>query len=111
LLRIERQRTPVTDVAERATPRADVAHDHECRRALREALADVRARGLLAERVQVVLAQDLLDLADARRRRRARADPLRLLESLGRDDLDRNTSGLRLALMLDASGVDGGDGR
>ncbi len=111
LLGVERQRAAVTDVAERAAPRADVAHDHERRGAFGEALADVRARGFLAHRVQVVLAQDLLDLAEARRRRRARADPLGLLQALGRDDLDRNPRGLRFALVLDAGFIGGRQGR
>jgi hypothetical protein len=56
----------VADVAERAAPGADVAHDHEGGGALAEALADVRAGGFLAHRVQLVLAQDLLDLVEAR---------------------------------------------
>lgn len=38
-------------------PRALVANDHERRRAVAKALADVRARGFLAHRVQLVLAQ------------------------------------------------------
>src|SRR6185437_10370385 len=62
LLAIQRERTAVPDVAERAAPRADVAHDHERRRALAEAFSDVRTRRFLAHRVQSVLAQDLLDL-------------------------------------------------
>jgi hypothetical protein len=59
----------VADVAERAAPGALVAHDHEGRGALAEALADVRAGGFLADRVQLVLAQDLLDLVEAGGRR------------------------------------------
>src|SRR3954447_20269585 len=68
LFGIERQRPAVADIAERAAPRADVAHDHERGRALAEALADVRAGCLLANRVQPMLAQDALDLEVARRR-------------------------------------------
>src|SRR6478736_6323613 len=64
LVGIERQRTAVPDVAERAAPRADVAHDHERGRALAEAFADVRARRFLANRVQTVLAQDPLDFVE-----------------------------------------------
>ena len=66
LVGVERIGPAVADVAERAAPRALVAHDHEGRGALAEALADVRARRFLAHRVQVVLAQDLLDLVEAR---------------------------------------------
>ena len=46
-------------IAKGAATCADVAHDHERRRALGEALADVRARRFLAHRVQLVLAQVL----------------------------------------------------
>ena len=102
LVGVERQRAAMADVAERAAARADVAHDHERRRALAEALADVRARRFLAHRVQVVLAQDLLDLEEARRRRRAHADPRWLPQRLGRDHLDRDARGLAGALLLDA---------
>ena len=42
------------DVAEPAPPRAGVAEDHERRGAALPALADVRARRLLADRVQVL---------------------------------------------------------
>src|SRR5687767_8421616 len=65
LVRIGRQRTAVSDVAERASARAEVAEDHESRRALAEAFADVRARRFLADRVQLLLAQDSLDLLKA----------------------------------------------
>ena len=67
LVGIQRIGPAVADVAERAAPRALVAHDHEGRRAVAEAFADVRARRFLAHRVQLVLAQDLLDLVEARR--------------------------------------------
>ena len=108
--RIERQRAAVTHVAERAAPRADVAHDHERRRALGKALADVRARGFLAHGVQPVLAQDLLDFGEARRRRRAHADPVGFAQPLGRHDLDGNARGLRVAPVLDAGDVGSGGG-
>jgi hypothetical protein len=52
--------------------------------ALAEALADVRARRFLAHGVQVVLAQDLLDLEEARAAAGAHADPVGLLQPLGR---------------------------
>ena len=66
LLGIGRERPAVRDVAERAAARADVAEDHERRGALAEALADVRAGGFLAHRVQARVAQDALDLVEAR---------------------------------------------
>ena len=108
LVRVERQRPPMPDVAERAAARADVAHDHERRRALAEALADIRAGRLLAHRMQVVLAQDLLDLGKARGGRRAHADPVGLLQPLGGHDLDRDARSLGGALVLDARGIGGG---
>src|SRR5690606_11460025 len=51
--------------------------------ALAEALADVGARGFLAHRVQLVLAQDLLDLVEAAGgRARPHADPFGLAQDL-----------------------------
>ncbi|MNT13892.1 hypothetical protein D3C72_1488750 [compost metagenome] len=78
-------------VAERAAAGALVAHDHERGRALAEALADIRAGGFFAHRVQLVLAQDLLDLVEARGgAARLHANPLGLLEHFALLDLDRN---------------------
>src|SRR4030095_4552869 len=48
--------------AEAARTGADVAKDHERGRAVVPALADVRAAGLLADRVQVQPAHRLLDV-------------------------------------------------
>ena len=104
LVRIQRVGPAVADVAERAAPRALVAHDHEGRRAVAETLADVRAGGLLAHGVQVVLAQDLLDLVEARTRRTGlHANPRRLLQRRRGHHLDRNARGLGLRLLLGAS--------
>src|ERR1700682_313083 len=101
LLRIERQRASVSDVAERAAARAKLAHDHERRRAFAEALADVRAGCFFANRVQVVLAQDALDVVEARRGWRSHAYPRGLLQSLRGDDLDGDSRGLGAAFVLD----------
>jgi hypothetical protein len=107
LVDVERVGAAVADIAEGAAPRALVAHDHEGRRALAEALADVRARGFLADGVQAVLAQELLDLVETRDLGRAGragldADPVRLLQHLaGRHDADRDARGLRVGLLLD----------
>ena len=65
LFGVGRQRFAVADVAERAAARADVAEDHEGRRAAAEAFADIRAGGFLADGVQLLLAQHRLDLAEA----------------------------------------------
>src|SRR5207237_9960683 len=98
LIRVGRERPAVRHVAERAAPRADVAQDHEGRRAFAEALADVWTGGFLAHGVQALAPQDVLDLVEARiRARRAHANPRRLRERrAARHDAD----GLRLALFL-----------
>src|SRR5258705_6324104 len=90
LFGVGRERPAVRDVAERAAPGADIAQDHERRRALAEALADVRARRLFADRVQLLLAQDALDVVEPRvGRRRAHTDPRGLGERRPRGhDLD-----------------------
>ena len=80
LIGIERAGQPGLHVAERAGARARVAHDHEGRVLLLPALADVRAAGLLAHRVQAVLLHDALRLRIAARDRRLDADPVRLAQ-------------------------------
>ena len=47
-------------IAESARTGAGVAHDHEGRVLLLPAFADIRATGLLADRVQAVITHDLL---------------------------------------------------
>src|SRR5690606_32325918 len=54
LVGIQRLGPAMADVAERAAPGADVAHDHEGGGAAGEALAQVRAGGLFADAVQAV---------------------------------------------------------
>src|SRR5258708_13928220 len=77
-----------------------MAEDHKGRGALAEALADVGARGFLAHRVKIVLAEDLLDLVETRAGRGgAHADPLGLCQPFGRNDRDRNAR-LRHALLF-----------
>jgi hypothetical protein len=62
-------------------------------------------RGFLAHRVQLVLAQDLLDLVEARARDcRLDADPVGLLQHLGGHHLDRDARGLGLRLLLGVVG-------
>src|SRR5437763_334959 len=111
LVGVERQRPAVTDVTEWATARADVAHDHERRGPLAEAFTDVRARRFLANGMQTMLAQDALDLVEARRRRRAHANPRRLAQRLGRNNFYREfgkyARRLRVALVFYAGGVGG----
>ena len=62
--------------AEAAAARADVAEEHHGRRALAPALADVRAARLLADRVEVELAERLLEQVERAPRRRADLEPL-----------------------------------
>ena len=104
LVRVGRQGLAVADVTERAAPGADVAEDHEGRRAAPEALADVGAGGFLADGVQLALTQHGLDLAEAPGAVAGLdADPVGFLEwGVDRHDLDRDARGLQLALLLDA---------
>ncbi len=98
---VQRVRPAVAHVAERAAARALVAHDHERGRALAEAFADVGAGGLLAHRVQLVLAQDLLDFIEARGGRAGLdADPLGFLQHLALLHLDGDARKLRGSLLL-----------
>src|SRR5690606_33305761 len=70
-------------------------------RALAEAFADIGTRGLFTDRVQLVFAQNALDVVKARARRsRLDADPLGLFEPLGGDDLDGNARGLGLRFLF-----------
>jgi hypothetical protein len=103
LVDVQWLRTAMADVAERAATGADVTHDHEGRGAAGEALAQVRAGGLFAHAVQLVLAQQGLDAVDFRRNRDAHANPVRLLRQLGgRNDLHRDARNLLGAAQLDA---------
>ena len=65
-LHVQWIRAAMTDVTKRATARALVAHDHEGCRAVAETLADVGATGLFAHGHQLVLAQNVFDLVEAR---------------------------------------------
>ena len=111
LLGVQRVGAAMAHVTERTATGALVAHDHERCGALAEAFADVRAGGLLADRVQLVVAQDLLHLVEAAAQLGGRlADPVRLAQHvLDRNDLDGNARGLGFALLLLAR-VDGRGG-
>ena len=74
-------RPPRRDVAERAAPRADLAHDHHGRVTLAPAFPDVRAAGLLADRRQTVLAHDPAGPEIALTTRRLHPDPVRLAQN------------------------------
>jgi hypothetical protein len=81
LVHVQRVGPAVAHVAERAAAGALVAHDHEGGRAVAKAFADVGAAGFFAHRVQLVLAQDLLDLVEARAGAAGLdADPVGLLQ-------------------------------
>ena len=60
LTQIERSWQSGLYIAERARARARIAHDHERRVFLFPALANIRTAGFLANRVQAVVAHDLL---------------------------------------------------
>ena len=75
---IDRPRPAVRDGAVRAGARADVAEDHERRRPVVPALADVGTARFLAHRVQVEIAHQPLEAQVARRPRRTDLQPCRL---------------------------------
>jgi hypothetical protein len=86
---IERVGPAVADVAKRAAAGAFVTHDHEGGRALAKTFADIGAAGLFADRDQLVLAQDVLDLIKAGAGTCGLdADPVGLFQHLGLLDLD-----------------------
>src|SRR3546814_8359244 len=74
LVGIQRIRPAVRNIAERAATCADVAHDHERRGALAEALAEVRTGRFLADRVQLGGAKDVHDARDFRSALRLRSE-------------------------------------
>src|SRR6202035_5151455 len=78
---IERAGQPGLDVAEGASPRAGVAHDHEGGVLFLPALADIGTAGLLAHRVRAVGAHDAGRLDIAGRDRRLDADPVGLAQA------------------------------
>ena len=78
LRHVELARPPVRDGAVRAGARADVAQDHERRRAVVPALADVGAARLLADGVELQLLHQPLEAQIVLRPRRAHLEPLGL---------------------------------
>jgi len=78
LERIRRLWRAVDHVAVSARPRAGVAEDHERRRAVVPALADVGAVGVLAHRVELQVAHDGLEAEVVLRPGRTDLEPLRL---------------------------------
>ena len=85
----------MTRIAERAAPGADCTHDHERRRAVGEAFAEIRAVGFLAYGMKPILMQGGGQLTHALGAPERRANPFRLAQLLirrGRDDLDRNAA-------------------
>ena len=75
---IQRSGRPGGDVAEAATPGADLAHQHHGRRPSTPAFADVGAARFLAHGVQVQLAQRALDVLVPPSARHADLEPVRL---------------------------------
>ena len=79
----------MTHITKRATAGALITHDHEGGRAFAKAFANVRARSFFAHRVQVVLAQNPLDVIKTRARRcRFDANPFRFFQAFSRNHLD-----------------------
>ena len=83
LERVVEGRLAGLDVAEAAAARAGVAEDHEGRRAALPAVADVRAGGLLADRVQALVADHPVELPVALAARRRDLEPARLAAAEG----------------------------
>ena len=69
-------------VAEGTTPGADVTHYHEGGGAVMEALSQIGAGGLFADRAESPLPQDAADTADLLADGRLGADPARLAQGL-----------------------------
>src|SRR6266404_54277 len=91
LIRIDGERTAVTDGAEAAIARAGVAEQHEGRGVVRPALADVRALRFLAHRVQTKIADDRARARHCVTGRRPHANPLGML-ACGHDWVSRTAS-------------------
>src|SRR5205823_8599358 len=83
LQRVDRLRLAGLDVAEPAATGARVAEDHERRGAAVPALADVRARRLLAHRVELVALDQPLELEEAGPTGRADLEPRGLALAIG----------------------------
>ena len=78
---IQRIRPPCGDIAKRAAPRADLAHDHHSGVALLPALADIRAARLGAHCGKVVIFQYLTGITVALRRGRLHPYPAWLAQN------------------------------
>src|SRR3546814_7200378 len=88
-------------IAERTATRALIAHNHERSRTLAEALANIRTGRLFAYRMQLMLAQYLLDIVKTRTRRGSlHPYPIGFFKALGLNHLNRNTRGLVRSLLL-----------
>src|SRR3546814_13388161 len=84
-------------IAERTATRALIAHNHERSRTLAEALANIRTGRLFAYRMQLMLAQYLLDIVKTRTRRGSlHPYPIGFFKALGLNHLNRNTPGLEI---------------
>src|SRR3954463_6379284 len=92
LERVVPRRLAGLDVAEPAPAGAGVAEDHERRGAAVPAVADVGARRLLADGVEVLVADEAVELPVARAARRLDLEPRRLAvadrEDVGAEDLE-----------------------
>ena len=91
LFGIQRIRTAVANVTERAATCTDVAHDHKGCGTAAETLSQIRTTGFLANGMQLMLTQFLLNLIDLRSRWNAHADPVWFTRYFfGRNDFNRD---------------------
>src|SRR3954447_18177549 len=105
LERVVPRRLAGLDVAEAAAARARVAEDHERGGAAVPAVADVRTRRLLADGVQVLVADEAVELAVARAARRLHLEPWRLAVAEGQDVRAKDLEDVHPARVRPGSGL------
>src|SRR5215471_474131 len=93
LVPIDRLRAALGDGAKSAAACADVTEEHECGRAMVPALADVRALGGLADRVQSEAASKLLEIVKVVTDRSFGLEPVRLGNARRRSERDLDKLG------------------
>ena len=102
LRRIDGVRASMANRAVAARTRADIAEDHERRRPVRPAFADIGAARLLADRMKVQVAHQALEPEIGRRARRFHFEPLGFRRT-GRDWSERDYPGHVATILMDNS--------